>query len=110
MSDEAKILVCQAANADLTVLGSTFTRQCSACSTRVMVAPSGERLLEREPNILVLCTLCAEARLIKRLEAGEEFSVAPAASPAELAREMTRAVPNANATFCPHITGKRGRN
>lgn len=52
-------LVCAAANSPLTVRGSSFNRRCSACQVQVMIAPSGERRLRAEPEIIIVCLGCA---------------------------------------------------
>ena len=56
---EDLIYVCARATSPLTVKGSTFTRQCRDCGARVMVAPSGERLLQTTPTAVIICMVCA---------------------------------------------------
>jgi len=54
-----KFLVCAPADALLAIPGSSFTRICSACSGRVMIAPSGQRFLKTNPSTRIICDRCA---------------------------------------------------
>jgi len=58
MSKEVQYLVCQPADSPLTVAGSSFDRTCCKCMRQVMVAPSGQKMLEAAPGIKVLCLVC----------------------------------------------------
>ncbi|HEX4695003.1 hypothetical protein [Sphingomonas sp.] len=57
MSDQ-DCLVCQLADAPLTVARSSFDRCCADCGRRVMIAPSGVDLLRRRPEVRVICVHC----------------------------------------------------
>jgi hypothetical protein len=56
------VVVCAFADAPLTVPGSDFSRVCSGCSKRLMVAPSGQQFIEAHPSAVVICLDCAVAR------------------------------------------------
>jgi hypothetical protein len=53
-----RVLVCALADAVLMAAGTTFDRACSQCKARVMVAPSGQRALARDPELVLLCVRC----------------------------------------------------
>lgn len=57
------ILICQSAEFELPVAGSTFDRVCSKCGARLMVAPSGQEALVRDPSIELACIPCGFAEL-----------------------------------------------
>lgn len=57
------ILICQFADFELTVEGSTFDRVCCQCGVRLMMAPSGQALVMREPAIRLLCIPCGVAEI-----------------------------------------------
>ena len=40
------------------VSGSNSSRKCSRCGSRVFTAPSSERLLQQNPNLLIVCHPC----------------------------------------------------
>jgi hypothetical protein len=62
MSDEEEMyLVCEHAEAPMTVPGSSFRFHCSKCNRRVMVAPSGLSLLRERPEIAIICLTCSYA-------------------------------------------------
>ena len=84
------VLICIAADAPLTVAGSSFNRVCSECSTRVMVAPSGRRMLAAHPAATILCTDC----FAKRHGIQPDDVAELAAQPEELSAEMKAAIPN----------------
>jgi hypothetical protein len=52
------VIVCERADAAMTVAGSKFDRRCVECGELVMIAPSGQALLRSRPNSKVLCLPC----------------------------------------------------
>jgi hypothetical protein len=61
MKDDPKpqaLLVCRRIDYEFTIRGSAFDKQCHRCGTRVMIAPSGLRRLEREPIPDITCWEC----------------------------------------------------
>lgn len=56
MSD--KYLVCAPANAPRVVPGSIFDRLCAKCCAPLMVAPSGQKLLEQDASFVPICFAC----------------------------------------------------
>lgn len=82
------ILIAAPADAPLTSPGSTFTHQCGKCGRRVMVAPTGQRLLREQPGTSIVCLPCFLADPPKNLE------FRPAGSTEEIRREVASAVPN----------------
>ncbi len=56
--DKPDFLVCALADQSTMVRGSIFTKLCSKCGTRVMVAPSGQRVLALYPDLGVMCLIC----------------------------------------------------
>jgi hypothetical protein len=55
------VLICQFADFELTVAGSTFDRVCSKCGVRLMLAPSGQAALMRDPTMELACITCGMA-------------------------------------------------
>ena len=81
------MLVCARATEPVTTRGSTFDRHCGQCGARVMISPSGQRVLKsKKPRII--CLQCVAAYR------GPHIDVWAAASPEELEREKRDAIPN----------------
>lgn len=59
MSDPP-ILVCAPADAPRVVRGTVFHHRCGRCGRRLMMAPSGQAVLKREPNVEIICCYCYE--------------------------------------------------
>lgn len=38
--------------------GCTFERSCAACGQRLALAPSGQTLLQADPTMTLLCSIC----------------------------------------------------
>jgi hypothetical protein len=88
--DEPIYLICAPATAPATIRGSTFNHQCSRCSRRVMLAPSGQAWMKKYPESRILCAYCYRDRA-----PGDAGSVKMlAASSTEIAAEWQEAVPN----------------
>jgi hypothetical protein len=71
-------------------MGSVFDRQCSRCGSRVMIAPSGQRLLRRKKKVKVLCITCAP-RVLAEYPARDKVEVTILEG---AAGEVRSAVPN----------------
>jgi hypothetical protein len=83
------ILVCAPATAPTTAAGSVFDRCCWRCQRRVMIAPTGQRLLRKHPDTKIQCLPCTEATWIT----GSPWILA-AANRDELRREKESEQPN----------------
>ena len=55
---EPVVLVCSPADAPRAIPGSSYDRECSICGRRLMIAPSGQRLLKREADVRLVCQFC----------------------------------------------------
>ena len=84
--NEIDVLICVPADKPLAVAGATFDKRCNRCGQRVMLAPSGQRLLARKPNVEICCLECFSP------EPGDE--VHAAADSETLAAELRTAGPN----------------
>lgn len=84
-----EFLVCMRADAEWVAQGSSFNRTCSRCTARVMVAPSGQALLRREPLLAIVCSIC-----YARHPPNLPVDVRLAGEPQQIAREILSAVPN----------------
>ena len=89
--DEPDFLVCAMADQPLAIRGAIFTRLCSQCGSRVMIAPSGQRLLSLHPDLPLLCLNCyvASADLTDA-----ENRLALADDPKIIRHELNQAIPN----------------
>jgi hypothetical protein len=67
------VLICQYADFEMTIEGSTFDRCCSKCGVRLMIAPSGQAALAREPSIVLLCLGCG---VVEMMADGEPVELA----------------------------------
>ena len=85
---EKPLLVCARADSLRVAQGSIFGRRCAVCSAEVMVAPSGQALLERS-ELDVICGECYLQKPSGRAQLG-----APAA---QIRDEMRHAKPNPRA-------------
>lgn len=86
--DDIPILVCARATDPKVVQGSIFTEHCALCKERVMIAPSGQRLLRAMPTARIVCGPCALEALT-----AEDF-IGLAGTPEEIAAEVKGAQPN----------------
>lgn len=86
---DATVLVCMRANAPIVVPGSIFDRRCGKCGERVIIAPSGQRLLARKA-LKIHCWPCYR----QAAEKGEVETVGFAANADEIRRETRSGVPN----------------
>lgn len=59
---EPAILICAPADAPMTVPGTIFNRFCATCGERVMIAPSGQRILREYPDATIQCGPCFETK------------------------------------------------
>ena len=85
---DVRLLACMRATAPLTVPGSDFSRSCTLCHTRVMIAPSGQRALEADPKMKIVCVRC-----VRRTLKPEDIVTLPMALDATL-DEAATSVPN----------------
>ena len=61
------------------------SKVCSECKERVGVYPTGQRALKKNPNITIICSVCA----MKEHDAGERpTEIRPAGSWSEVLQEM----------------------
>ena len=59
MPDEKPdFLICARADQPIAVRNSDFSRVCSRCSSHIMIAPSGQRVLLRFPDLALICLCC----------------------------------------------------
>lgn len=88
MKFHAVMLICARATESLTIRDSNFDRKCFHCGERVMIAPSGQRVLaEVQPTPTIICLQCSFQIKEPRLDTW-------AASPEEMAAERRNAIPN----------------
>ncbi len=74
----------------MTIPGSTFDRECSECRRRVMLSPQGQKVLDAQPSIELICLPCAERLYPDDLANGQ-----PAAGTVrEFMEGVSSAVPN----------------
>ena len=87
--DKPDFLICAEADVEFVAKGSKFDRFCSRCHRAVALAPSGQRLLQQQPELAILCFPC----YLQDKEARAE-EVQLSSSPQEIAEEIKSAVPN----------------
>jgi hypothetical protein len=85
---EPVVLVCAPADAPRVVPGSVFGYACVLCGRQVMIAPSGQRMLAREPGIYIICGPCYG----DTVKPGDKVALAGTAE--EMRDEKRRALPN----------------
>jgi DNA-directed RNA polymerase subunit RPC12/RpoP len=85
MKPEPVTLICAPADALWTVPGSTFDRTCARCGRKVMIAPSGQRILREYPDAVIRCETCIPRDATFELAAG---------TPKEALREARTMQPN----------------
>lgn len=89
MKAEREYLICARADQPRVVPGSVFNHSCKLCRYRVMIAPSGQKLLRRKPRLVILCGPCAE----QRVEKGDSLTLGEM-DWNEIGREVHTAMPN----------------
>lgn len=85
----ADYLVCAHATAEMAVANSSFDRHCSRCGSRVMIAPSGQRLL-RKKRLEIICAFCVP-EVVAGFPHGDKVIIK---RPAGSRGEMRNAMPN----------------
>lgn len=81
-------LVCAPADSPRMVRGSVFGHRCTKCGVEVMIAPSGQRLLEVALlDLLIVCGPCFDKH-------HNGCPIVPAAGPKQMARESRGALIN----------------
>lgn len=86
---EPAVLVCAPADAPRVVRGTVFHHKCARCGRRLMMAPSGQAVLKRQPNVEVICCYCYE-REAAHTDHAEEL----AAPVEDILREAMTSMPN----------------
>jgi hypothetical protein len=89
MKEPPAILVCALADAKWTNPGTIYDRKCADCGRHVMIAPSGQKRLLKDPDIVITCACC----FMKHITPDTSFDFA-AESLEELRREFDTTVPN----------------
>lgn len=88
---ELRVLVCAPATAPFTTLGSDMTRFFFRCRVRVMIAPTGQRLLREDATVRIACVPCGIAHAI---ESGEDIRMDLPGTVDELLGEIMSKRPN----------------
>ena len=92
---QTTVLVCARADSPLMVRGADFRKTCRGCNSRVMVAPSGQKLMEQNPDAHIVCSVCfLEATKSGALPPHEKIKMGLAGPVDEIASEISGAVPN----------------
>lgn len=86
------VLICSLAGAPTAVAGSVFHHRCSRCSARLMVAPSGQRILREHPDVRPVCLPCVMASA--RADGGDGEIEIDLSNLQDILREMRQTVPN----------------
>jgi hypothetical protein len=92
MSDEPVMLVCMRL-CDMHVMHPEQIQElCSKCQHVVGVYPSGQRVMEKYPEMKILCAICASMNV---LPGGDEVSVEcfPAGSIEDIIQETRESLP-----------------
>jgi hypothetical protein len=71
MNEQPAVLICALADAPHVVPGSVFDRHCTVCGWRVMVAPTGQRMLAQIDMLRIVCEHCFEGNV----KPGDEFAL-----------------------------------
>ena len=82
------VLVCALADAPYTVPGSIFRHHCTECGRRVMLAPSGQRMLATKNVLRIICERC----FARNVKPGDQ--IAPTGTMDEILDELRRTQPN----------------
>lgn len=82
-------IICALADAAWTTRDASFDHRCSGCSKRVMLALSGQRILQANPTAKLVCAFCFLAEVQERGEPAELL----APSEDQIA-ELKTAIPN----------------
>ena len=88
MDEQPAILVCALADAVMAVPGTVFDHACTRCGRKVMLAPTGQRVLREKQPVRIICRLCFET------EKPEDIEVMPAGTVEEIRQEVRTARPN----------------
>lgn len=83
-----KTLMCAPADSPTTVAGSSFDRSCSECGQKVMISPSGQRVLSENPDMLVVCMACVMPKI------QEHDAISLTSDPVSVAHELAQTKPN----------------
>ncbi len=85
------VLVCMPADQPLVAEGSVF-QCCHTCGLKVVIAPSGQELLKRDPTVQIVCVHCCA----RNVEAEHEIKLCDSVE--RITKEMQTAVPNLRRT------------
>ena len=85
---EQEILICGRDTDRMIIPGSALDQHCSKCGVRVMIAPSGQERLKRNPEMQVMCLQCA----MPLIQDTDKLELA--SSPETTVDELSKAVPN----------------
>ena len=89
MSDE-KVMVCARADEPMMAASSSFSK-CGACGFSVMIAPTGQRFIQQNPETQLLCLSCYAANPIT----ADEYALSAPVD--DIVAEIRAAVPNPRA-------------
>ena len=64
MGEERIILICQPAEPDAAVVPGSVQRDCTQCGTKVWMAPSGQKQVDKE-SATIICLPCGLAMMKK---------------------------------------------
>ena len=84
-------VVCALADVEMTVPGAVFDRVCSKCARRVMIAPSGQRMLEAHPGAAISSIICMVC-FVDLASAGKVWDIIEPTD--EQMEELKGAIPN----------------
>jgi len=83
-------LICAPADAARIVPRSIFGKFCVKCGQELMVAPSGQSLLQRHPDAIILCGSC----WMKKVKADDIIQVETAADTDTIKNEVRTSLAN----------------
>lgn len=89
MKSEPAVLVCAPADAPRVVRGTVFCHKCARCGRRLMMAPSGQACLKRNPDLEIICCYC-----FTRDDAHTDHTEELAAPLEDILRESRTSMPN----------------